>query len=107
LRRIRVRLQGTSIGAEIRVGGRNAEDGPKDKQGVELFFPGSLNTLITDDKANIVRAGYPMAEKSCPQKIRNGNLLKKTAAQILYLNAHITLKSDTKPCSDTGVFHVL
>jgi hypothetical protein len=51
---------------------------------VALFFPGPLNTLITDEMANIVRAGYPMAEKSCPQKIQkkiqNGNLLKKTAA---------------------------
>jgi hypothetical protein len=30
---------------EIRVGGCNAVDGPKDKQDVELFFAGTLNLM--------------------------------------------------------------
>ena len=43
LRRIWARLQGTSNGAEIRVGGCNTVDGTTDKQDVELFFTGALS----------------------------------------------------------------
>ncbi|MGD9273433.1 MAG: hypothetical protein PVI65_03630, partial [Desulfobacterales bacterium] len=35
----------TAAHIEIRVGGCNAVDGPKDKQGVELFFAGALRHL--------------------------------------------------------------
>ncbi|MFY9704305.1 MAG: hypothetical protein WAJ95_00185, partial [Desulfobacterales bacterium] len=45
LRRIWARLQGTSGGAEIRVGGCNAVDGPKNKQDVELFLAVALRQL--------------------------------------------------------------
>ncbi|MEN8690650.1 MAG: hypothetical protein AB1Z20_11140, partial [Desulfobacterales bacterium] len=34
---------------EIRVGGCNAVDGPKDKQGVELFFAGALRAALESE----------------------------------------------------------
>ena len=37
-----------------------------------------FNALSTDMKANILRADYSKAEKHCPQKIKIGEVLKKT-----------------------------
>jgi predicted aldo/keto reductase-like oxidoreductase len=41
-----------------------------------------FNTLTTDVKANILKADYSVAEKYCPQKIKIGNLLKKTIEEL-------------------------
>ena len=41
-----------------------------------------FNTLATDVKANILKTDYSMAEKSCPQKIQIGNLMKKTIKEL-------------------------
>ena len=41
-----------------------------------------FNTLTTDVKANILKADYSKAEKSCPQKIQIGFLLKKTIEEL-------------------------
>ena len=56
LRRIWVRLHGTSSGAEIRVGGCNAVDGSKDKQNVELLLAGALR--VTEPPFGWQKSGF-------------------------------------------------